>query len=141
MPNAIYPLYQMDWYIFSLRVVGLYFSFCWVFAVCICPTKRTLGLYGLIFSPCPHSLNYCLLLSISLLWYIYCLLLLPLWGIVLCPIVGHCIVSLVCDVIFVTLFSFILMRKRALFALIVLWLSKFCVFFTRGVVSWSAVCD
>ena len=64
MPKGFSHLYQMDEFISNFRVVGCFFSyFCkqtvetlirchimwhliWVCAVCLCPTKQTLGLYG-----------------------------------------------------------------------------------------------
>ena len=66
MLNGLFHCYQLDQSIAVLRVVGWPFqfyssfdrTFCkeivvlrrliWVCTVCICPTKRTIGLYGLI---------------------------------------------------------------------------------------------
>ena len=71
--NGFSHYYQLDQSIFFLRVVGWYYSFysnlnrtsykqtveslirrhilrrlIWVYTVCLCPTKRMLGLYGLM---------------------------------------------------------------------------------------------
>ena len=57
-PNGISHYYQLDQFISALRVVRWYFSFLfnlnsilqrliWVCTLCLCPTKRMLGLYGL----------------------------------------------------------------------------------------------
>ena len=63
IPNGIYHRYQLEQSISVLRDVRWYFSFLfnfnrdlckqtvetliWVCTICLCPTKRTLGIYGL----------------------------------------------------------------------------------------------
>ena len=60
MPKGISHSYQLDQSISVLRVFGWYLNFkansgdpyqtprlIWVCTVCLCPTKRKLGLYGL----------------------------------------------------------------------------------------------